>query len=73
MEKHNLLDLAPKKISHTWSNGRKGEGLVAKRLDRHLISKVLIEIGVIYDHMPIVLEVSKVCLKMTIPLKFNHE
>jgi hypothetical protein len=28
LEKHYVIDMAPKKISHTWRNRRKGVGLV---------------------------------------------
>jgi hypothetical protein len=33
MEKHGVFDKDPKKISYTWSNGRKGLGLVEKHID----------------------------------------
>jgi len=81
MEKHNLIDLAPKKISHTSSNGRKGVGLVAKQIDLFMISKGLIEnqweiysrveIGGLSDHLSIVLDLSKVVTSREILRKLN--
>jgi hypothetical protein len=38
MEAHHIFYLAPPKLSQTWCNGRKGDGLIAKRIDRFLVS-----------------------------------
>jgi hypothetical protein len=83
MEKHKLIDLEPKKLSHTWSNGRKGTGLVEKRLDCFMIYEGLIEknwsissrvdIGGISNHLPIVLEVLNSDSTRSFPIKFNQD
>jgi hypothetical protein len=72
LEKHNLIELASKKISHPWCNGRKGDGMVEKNLDWFLISNSLIEnrwgfysrgeVGGLSNHFSIVLEILKTCL-----------
>jgi hypothetical protein len=43
MEKHKLDDIEPLKMTPTWRNGRSGEDVVAKRLDRFLVSEDLLE------------------------------
>jgi hypothetical protein len=84
LEKHHLLDMPPKKLSHTWSNGRKGSVLVAKLLDHffYFISEGMLEkqweilsrvaIGGLSYHFPIVLEVSKGGSSRPLLMKFNH-
>jgi len=67
MEKHQLIDLAPKKLSQTWSNGRNSRDLISKRLylflilegilDKQWCFKSIVEVKGISDHMPISLEV----------------
>jgi hypothetical protein len=83
MEKHQLFDFSPKKLSHTWCNGRQGKDMVAKTLYRFLIYEDLIdipfffkshvELGEISDHMPIVLEVTKFGTRSPTPMKFKKE
>jgi exonuclease III len=80
---HNLVDLESPKISQTWTNGRKGGDLVAKRMDSFLVAenmstnlwiiKSSMTIGGNSDHMPILLNISKGVSKPLTPLKFNHD
>jgi hypothetical protein len=83
MEKHQLFDMEPTKLSQTWCNDRKGKDLVSKRLEIFFILEGLIEnpfsfkyhreIGEIFDCMPIILEVTKSGPWSSCPMKFNHE
>ena len=38
-----LLDIEPVKIKPTWRNNRSGEARVAKRIDRFLVAKSLVD------------------------------
>ena len=78
IENHHLVDLEPPKLSQTWRNGRKGDDLVTKRLDRFfiveknmenpLIIKTSILVGGVSDHMPILIRISKRVPKPLLPL-----
>jgi hypothetical protein len=82
IEGNRLVDLEPLKLSQTWWNGRKGDFLVAKRLDRFLISEYLLEnpwifksklvVGGMFDHMPILLKIDKRGSNPPSLLKYNH-
>jgi hypothetical protein len=77
-----LIDPEPLKLSQTWKNGRKGDNMVAKRLNRFIILEDLIEnpwiikscvaVGGIFDHMPILLKIDKKEAKSSSLLKFNQ-
>jgi endonuclease/exonuclease/phosphatase family metal-dependent hydrolase len=64
---NNLIDIKPTKVVPTWRNGRIGQGAVARRLDRFLVSEdLLTDIGLyrswvefpfISDHAPVLLTV----------------
>jgi hypothetical protein len=77
------VDLEPPNISQPWRNNRKCDHLVDKSLYRLLVEedmlanpwiiKLLVTVGGIYDHMTIMLNIEKGCLKPLTPLKFNHD
>jgi hypothetical protein len=77
IEENHLIDLEPPKLSQTWRNGRKGEYLVAKRLDRFLISEDLLEnpwtfkswvvVGGMFDHMSHSVEYRKKRVQASFP------
>eukprot|EP00253_Pinus_taeda_P014847 PITA_14847 len=78
---HNLIDVNLIKVKPTWRNRGIGEGRVAKRLDRFLISEDLISNIPMFrqwvgeggnsDHFPILLEFQKPPPKPASPFKFN--
>jgi hypothetical protein len=78
-----LIELEPQKLTQTLRSGRKGNELVAKRLEIFLISKGMIDyqwkfkslvvLGGISDHIPIVLEIDKKNPHSPSPTKFNHD
>ena len=75
------MDIEPIKLKPTWHNNRCGDGRVAKRLDRFLISEKMLDhqqymsqwvgCGGRSDHLPIFLEYRNGPIKPTSPLKFN--
>eukprot|EP00253_Pinus_taeda_P019083 PITA_19083 len=81
LQAHNLIDVNTLKVKPTWRNRRIGEGRVAKRLDRFLISEDLtndiplfrkwVGEGGNSDHFPILLEFNKPPSKPASPFKFN--
>eukprot|EP00253_Pinus_taeda_P033361 PITA_33361 len=81
LHSHNLIDVNLIKAKPTWRNRRIGEGRVAKRLDRFLISEDLMSSipmirqwvgeGGNSDHFPILLEFKKPPPKPASPFKFN--
>jgi hypothetical protein len=62
----NLIDIKPTKLVPTWRNGHIGQGAIARRLDRIMVSEdLLTEVGIyrswvefpfISDHAPILLQ-----------------
>eukprot|EP00253_Pinus_taeda_P016222 PITA_16222 len=78
---HKLIDVNLIKVKPTWRNRRAGEGRVANRLDRFLISEDMtvsipmfrqwVGEGGNSDHFPIIMEFQKPPLKPTAPFKFN--
>eukprot|EP00253_Pinus_taeda_P027771 PITA_27771 len=81
LQSHNLIDVNLIKVKPTRRNRRTGEGRVAKRLDRFLISEDLISgipmfrqwvgEGGNSDHFPILLEFKNPPPKLASPFKFN--
>eukprot|EP00253_Pinus_taeda_P025838 PITA_25838 len=81
IEDHHLADPHPIKLKATWRNRRVGEGRIAKRLDRFLLSEDLISNAPIIrqwveeignsDHFPIFLECAIPPPKPPAPFKFN--
>ena len=80
MEK-GLLDIEPAKVKSTWRNNRSGDARVAKRIDRFLVAKQLVDrfflvrqwvgSGGLSDHFPIFFEIKKGPYNPPSPLKFN--
>jgi hypothetical protein len=76
-----LVDAEPVKVLPTWRNGRKGQGFIAKRLDRFLIYEKLVSSGIRYrywvcndkisDHMPVLLQLEFGSDFVSYPFKFN--
>ena len=75
------LDVEPVLLKPTWKNNRCGEARVSKRLDRFLISEIIMDSrhlvrqwigsGGLLDHSPIFLELRDGPNKPPCPLKFN--
>ena len=75
------MDTEPIKLKPTWHNNRCGDGRVAKRLDRFLVSEKMLDrqhfmkqwVGCVgrSDHFPIFLEYWNGSVKPPNPLKFN--
>jgi hypothetical protein len=78
-----LVDLKPTKLVPTWRNGRVGLSVVARRLDRCLVSegslstlglsRTWVEYPFISDHAPILLQLEKSPLYRVFPFKFNSQ
>ena len=78
----SFVDLEASKGWYTWNNKRGGEHLVASRLDRFLVSELLLqEIGEVMteilpaagsDHWPICLHWDGSCTKMGKPFQFEQ-
>jgi hypothetical protein len=51
LDSHNLIDMVPMKLSHTWKNGRKGDSAVEKCLDHFFYFKTVIgeHVGYIFE------------------------
>ena len=76
-----LVDLQPLKLTPTWRNNRCGEQAISKRLDKFFISKNLlsgcmivktwVEVGGLFDRLPILLRLQGPKRKPTALFKFN--
>jgi len=80
---NNLIDIKLTKLIPTWRNGRTGQGVVARRLDRILISEdLLTDIGLyrswvefpcISYHVPVILQLELPPAYKISPYKFNAQ
>jgi hypothetical protein len=79
--RRGLVDLVPPKITPTWKNKRLEKEYIAKRLDRFLLSRYILDSTLMCkqwvgsggdsDHHPIFLKVVPQPKKPTSPFKFN--
>lgn len=79
---HKLFDVLPMPLRPTWSNGRRRDALVTKRLDRFLVSCSIIETGdrctssipqaSLSDHNPILLRLQEGPTLYKFPFKYCH-
>jgi hypothetical protein len=82
LQSNNLVDLRPYKVVPTWRNGRKGVHVIAKRLDRCIVSEGLLSMCDLYrtwveypfisDHAPIILQMDISPKYRPYPFKLNH-
>lgn len=78
----NLIDVLPCKIVPTWRNGRSGMDVIARRLDRFLISDSFfsntsypsswVEYPYFSDHAPVFLTLNLSTRYFSYPYKFNQ-
>jgi hypothetical protein len=81
INEHGLIYIAPLNILPSWRNQRSGDAQVAKRLNRFLVSKYLLDLplhlwewvgcGGVYDHSPICIELVWGPKNPSSPFKFN--
>jgi endonuclease/exonuclease/phosphatase family metal-dependent hydrolase len=76
-----LIDVKPTKLVPTWRNGRSGHEVIARRLDRCLVSEGLlstvglsrswVEYPYVLDHTPILIQLDISPKYKAFPFKFN--
>lgn len=77
----NIIDIKPSKLTPTWRNGRLGQHVISRRLDRVMISEDLLSDIVFYrtwvaypfisDHAPICIQLDFSAEFKEFPFKFN--
>eukprot|EP00253_Pinus_taeda_P003996 PITA_03996 len=82
LEQFNLMDVPMNKPLSTWRNRRVGEASLARRLERFIMKRPLLQqlhhykqrvgTGGILDHSPIYLKILGPHHKLKAPFKFNH-
>jgi hypothetical protein len=82
-QNNKLIDIEPKKVFPTWRNGFSGVDLIAKRMDRFLISEELlpsvgiyrswVEYPYVSDHASVLLQLEISPLFKAYPFKLNSQ
>jgi len=70
----NLIDINPAKLVPTWRNGHRGKKVIARRLDRVIISEDLLSIAGLYRswvELPFISDHVPAFFKMDLPLNLK--